>query len=660
MKIGTLKVDFTKRYVLALMLIALLATGVFTTFHFALKMSESTALIINISGKQGMLSQRIALLLHYYSLESRGKNPSDALPTKELLVDAIEEMSDANERLSTGVLNETVTVKLTPKVYAYYFGEMDLNRRVSDYLALAHSCLNDQKHGVSKAKLSELTRMSEALLLDLNNIVVQYQKEGEESIAIIEDIELTAWIITIFVLLMEVIFIFQPMANRIRELFQKEQWNKNNLEQEIQIRTFSLEQANEKLNYTASHDPLTGLNNRLNLERELENLLDHYRLNHIPFAVLMLDIDWFKKVNDNYGHDVGDFVLQELSMLIRDSIRTEDSAYRAGGEEFVIIFNRISAPKAMEKADAIRRKVQEHPFIFGDHNFKVTISGGLYHPIWVEGTTIHGVMKLADNALYNAKHAGRNRIIAAETSLEESISHFESPVSEIKAQGIHADKILFADFDIMDLLGYSNEMLSSGEITFKDILHREDHDWFDKLALKKPFLTTLRMRHANGNMKIIKVQSTPLDDETWKIQMQDPILLAKSAEESMTLANFEAMMTNTDDFIYFKDRFHVFTAGSHTLVQLTNVRTEEDLIGKTDYEVFPSEFADQYFKLEKDVFSGELDVAREVQPILDKNGNKGWVDNRKYPIKNKEGEIIGLFGIARTLPDYHGSEVERL
>ena len=647
----TFKIDFTKRYVLALLLIAFLSSGAFFILHFALKTAESTALIVNISGKQRMLSQRVASLAQHYSSHVSHGNISDAKETKISLLKAIDEMQDANNRLSTGQINETVTFTPSAAINNLYFGKVDTKHRVDDYLRLANKLLISQNSDQYNEILHDLSMMSDALLVDLNEIVLQYQKEGEEKIAVIQNLELIAWIITLLTLLMEVIFIFQPMANTLRTLFQKEMWNKNYLEQEIQIRTYSLEQANEKLEYSASHDPLTGLNNRLNLEHELETLISHYRENRIPFAVLMLDIDWFKKVNDNYGHDMGDFVLKELAILIRGAIRSEDSAYRAGGEEFVIILNRISQAQAIEKAEALRHSIEEHSFVLGEIELNITISGGLYHPKWLEAMDLHEVLKLSDNALYEAKHLGRNRIVAAQTSSLELSSILSPSKTLIKVRGIRGETIVFADFDIIDLLGYSNDMLTEGIISLRDIVHPDDHDFFERLALRKPFMTTLRMLHANGNIKIIKAGCTPLKDDMWKIEMQDPILLAKSVEDTMIVQNFEAMMENTDDFIYFKDRYHVFTAGSHSLVHLTNVAIKEKLVGQTDYEVFSREYADKYFKLEKEVFSGGINVSREIQPILENNGRNGWVDNRKYPIKNKEGEIIGLFGIARIVSD---------
>jgi PAS domain S-box-containing protein len=108
------------------------------------------------------------------------------------------------------------------------------------------------------------------------------------------------------------------------------------------------------------------------------------------------------------------------------------------------------------------------------------------------------------------------------------------------------------------------------------------------------------------------------------------------------------MIENTSDLFILKA---VIMAASETRVAPTSVESREDLIGKIDYQVFERAYADEYYKLEKQVFSGEVDVARELQPTLDNDGNQGWVDNRKYPVRNEQGEIIGLFGIARIISD---------
>lgn len=203
------------------------------------------------------------------------------------------------------------------------------------------------------------------------------------------------------------------MAHAIKMLFQKASWQYHELEQQVKARTLDLEQSNQKLFHLASHDPLTGLKNRLHMEDELDRLMLHYKINHLPYAVAMLDIDWFKKINDTYGHDAGDFVLRELAKLFLSTIRQEDTIFRSGGEEFVIIFNRIKSEDAFNRCELLRQRIEAHTFIYKDETFKLTISGGIYHPEGKEVLSVREVLKHADNALYLAKSKGRNRIVMA-------------------------------------------------------------------------------------------------------------------------------------------------------------------------------------------------------------------------------------------------------
>ncbi|MDD5716568.1 MAG: diguanylate cyclase [Sulfuricurvum sp.] len=647
---------FVKRYVIAISLVAILSTAAFIILHLALKVSDTTALIVNVSGKQRMLSQRIASFSQqYYHLKSNyaqeGANTAKIDEVESALRKAIKEMRKANDALSSGVLNDVIRVEVSPESRELYFGETELKIRVDNYLQSAEALFNLSAPKDMNLVVDSIVAQSHILLPHLHSAVLQYQKEGEENIERIQTLEYFAWALTLFTLMLEAIFIFQPMAERIRELFASLEYNKEHLEHQIQLRTLSLEQANLKLQHIASHDPLTGLKNRLNMERELEELLTHFRQNHAPFAALMLDIDWFKKVNDKYGHDIGDFVLQEVASILAKSIRDHDSAFRVGGEEFVILFNRITHEQALKKANKIRIAIEEHLFVLKEIVLHITISGGLYHPEITDASNVQGVLKLADNALYEAKRLGRNRIESSDQS--ELTIRFPSPPLRITihAEGEFLDKIVFADPDIHSILGYEASDLVRGKIRFKHLLHVDDWDIFDQLKEMRPFMTTFRVMLPSGNVKIMKGEFSPVIGQGWEIALQDPIALAESVEDKMIVQNFEAMMENSDDYIYFKDRFHVFTAGSRTLVALTNVRNKEQLIGKTDYEVFPKEYADKYFNLEKEVFSGNIDVAREIQPTLDNEGNGGWVDNRKYPIKDEEGNIIGLFGIARVLSD---------
>ncbi len=215
------------------------------------------------------------------------------------------------------------------------------------------------------------------------------------------------------------------------------------------------------------------------------------------------------------------------------------------------------------------------------------------------------------------------------------------------------------DGEIEALTGYPASELLSGANRFDTLIHPDDRDIreqiFSHLPQAEPLALTYRILQKNGRVKIIsgicqKHPGKEAGETGIALTLQAPQIQRDNIVEKMMLKNFVAMLENSDDYIYFKDRNHVFTGASRTLVNITEP-TEHwtDLIGKTDYEVFPREFADIYFTLEKKVFSGLLPVAQDIQPTMDVRGNKGWVDNRKYPIKDSHGNIVGLFGIARDI-----------
>jgi diguanylate cyclase (GGDEF)-like protein len=419
MRPENLKSTFIRRHFLSTFFIALLASVGFIALHIGIKVSDSSALIINMSGKQRMLSQRIASLSQQYYLITYGSEKFTTVSHDELLSDLkilINQMRYNNKALTTGHLNETTQVKLSESIYELYFGSSDIKKRVDTYLQLSESLLRTQTKSQALEILPQLISLSNTLLPDLMDTVLQYQKESEYNIATIHSIGFLALVLILFTLMIETMFIYQPMANEIQNLINEIVSNQKNLQQEVELRTLNLEQANHKLAHLASHDPLTGLKNRLNLETDLATLLAHYNKNHIPYAVAMLDIDWFKAINDNYGHDVGDFVLRDIAKILLENVREEDNVYRAGGEEFVILFNRISQEEALNSTNKIRLILQEHSFVFNTLEIHLTISGGLYHPNIVQTNNVQEILKYTDIALYEAKHLGRNQIVEVHTN----------------------------------------------------------------------------------------------------------------------------------------------------------------------------------------------------------------------------------------------------
>lgn len=160
-------------------------------------------------------------------------------------------------------------------------------------------------------------------------------------------------------------------------------------------------------------DGLTGLHNRRYLMTHLTGLVDQARVRGRPLSLLILDIDFFKSINDNHGHDVGDEVLKEFAERIRASVRGIDLSCRYGGEEFVIVMPDTDAALAYTVAERMRQKVAGEPFSIakGRGRLDVTISIGL-GTMERPDDTGETILKRADMALYQAKRTGRNRVVA--------------------------------------------------------------------------------------------------------------------------------------------------------------------------------------------------------------------------------------------------------
>jgi two-component system cell cycle response regulator len=158
-------------------------------------------------------------------------------------------------------------------------------------------------------------------------------------------------------------------------------------------------------------DPLTGLYNRRYMESHIGTLVEQAATRGKPLTVLVLDIDYFKSINDTHGHDAGDDVLREFAIRIRKSIRGIDLACRYGGEEFVVVMPETDMAVATVVAERLRRRIASEPFPIqqGARTVDVTISIGL--AALGRDDNAARVIKRADQALYRAKRDGRNRVV---------------------------------------------------------------------------------------------------------------------------------------------------------------------------------------------------------------------------------------------------------
>ena len=186
------------------------------------------------------------------------------------------------------------------------------------------------------------------------------------------------------------------------------------------------------------------INNAALLERSSTDMMTHLKLKYFfmqvladkidlalsqnsPLCVIMLDIDFFKRFNDTYGHACGDYVLQTVAKIMRSAIRSEDLASRYGGEEFTLLLVNTSREDAMTVADRIRSKIEQYDFCYENQHVQVTISLGVTefnvktNPVM----SPKGLVDQADQALYVSKRAGRNRVTFADPKLISEVKVVE-------------------------------------------------------------------------------------------------------------------------------------------------------------------------------------------------------------------------------------------
>jgi two-component system cell cycle response regulator len=200
---------------------------------------------------------------------------------------------------------------------------------------------------------------------------------------------------------------FRELDARVRSLLRIQ-----TLQSALEQRERELSAANAQLLVLSSTDVLTGVANRRALEERLHDMWEHSQRLHEPLSLVMCDIDHFKRVNDDYGHQVGDVVLQQFARLLVNEAREIDRVGRYGGEEFVLLLPGTVLDAAVTFAERIRECVEKREFTYDDgHTLHRTMSCGIAawpHPLVADQEAL---IKAADDALYVAKETGRNRVV---------------------------------------------------------------------------------------------------------------------------------------------------------------------------------------------------------------------------------------------------------
>jgi diguanylate cyclase (GGDEF)-like protein len=164
-----------------------------------------------------------------------------------------------------------------------------------------------------------------------------------------------------------------------------------------------------ELELAAMYDPLTGLMNRRFISENLKHEISRCLRSENPFSLVLGDLDYFKSINDQYGHECGDEILKHVTRLMADSVRAQDMVSRWGGEEFLILLPDTSLNGARVLAKKLRRVVEANSFVYNGHGIKVTISFGVSECDCQESPD--ACIREADKKLYEAKKRGRNRVV---------------------------------------------------------------------------------------------------------------------------------------------------------------------------------------------------------------------------------------------------------
>ena len=213
---------------------------------------------------------------------------------------------------------------------------------------------------------------------------------------------------------------FKHLQKVIKQTCEKIYYKRKNdeyekgLEELVKIRTKELENSKYQFKEMANRDPLTNLYNRRYFNDVSEVLFSISKREEKPFALLMIDIDRFKNINDEYGHISGDQVLESIAKIFFSHIRSSDIAIRFGGEEFLILLPNTDNDGACALAEKIRIAIQNNEVVIDAHQkeiIKITVSIGIASCECHEDINIDDLLKRADKALYDAKRTGRNKSV---------------------------------------------------------------------------------------------------------------------------------------------------------------------------------------------------------------------------------------------------------
>jgi len=361
-------------YTGSLTIIAILSIITHFVLDSVIEQQSQTGNLVNKSGQQRMLSQRASM----FTIEYETSGSKEAKKFAESAIIQMNSNHDALLKEHYEAVNKGIESPLSDELLALYFKPpSQIDKQVDIFSELISSSLEQDPTTInqeSEQVHQEFLTMARApLLAALNAALEQYERESIEKINRLKFVQQVILVVVILTILLQALFVFRPMVARISQFA-------------------------ARLQYEANYDHLSGLYNRRAFFRIAENLLQSLRKKGKISSIVLFDIDSFKAINDNYGHDIGDIVIHKLAELFKSQLRKFDILSRLGGEEFILFLPETNQQEAISIANKIRNKNADTVISCEIQDLKVTVSAGVANCDFNEG--LDKTIKKADDGLY--------------------------------------------------------------------------------------------------------------------------------------------------------------------------------------------------------------------------------------------------------------------
>jgi len=438
----------TLHYLLALSLIAFAVLASHYVLTSSLEELDEDAELINTSGRQRMLSEQTVRLAGELMASQDAALQSF---TYDQLGRSFELMQSSHQRLAEQVRKSDGNTEFEHRLKETFFsGEAPLDTRLAEYFAATDQILSTDP-ALYNPNLDAYRRMvrahNQGLLTDLNNVVAIYEDRSQARLRASEALHTNLLVGTLILLLIEALFIFHPLIRRLTHA------------------NGALAARNSEMSRMIVSDMLTGLPNRKGFAERLEQLACEQRTPGRYSAVMMLDLDKFKNINDMYGHPVGDRILLEVGRRVRNRLRENDTVARLGGDEFALIVRDLNAVSDIEKVANTVIETVGLPFDLGSLELSIGVSIGIAVS---DGKPVapDELVTQADLALNEAKRNGRGQYCVYAPSMQQEMNR-KSGIAEDLRRACGNDSLLVFLQPIVSF--------ASGQVEYAESLLRWHH-----------------------------------------------------------------------------------------------------------------------------------------------------------------------------------------